>query len=131
MNRFTVGLARMLVLGAIGAAAATAPAPALAQFRLPMKLEELERRAHADSNDPAAHFNVGLAYWNAKRWADVDSALRTAIRLDPRFAPAYVALRTCPTHNAGVSGTKSANVACRTNGSRGSRNPTVSFGGPT
>ena len=94
MNRFTVGLARVLVLATMGGAAA--PAPALGQFRLPMKLEELERRAHADSNDPAAHFNVGLAYWNAKRWADVDSALRTAIRLDPRFAPAYVALAYLP-----------------------------------
>jgi len=67
-----------------------------AQFRLPMKLEELERRVHADSNDPAAHFNVALAYWNAKRWQDADKSLRTAILLDPRFAPAYVALNYLP-----------------------------------
>jgi len=67
-----------------------------AQFKLPMKLEELERRARADSNDPAAHFNVALAYWNAKRWQDADHALRTAIMLDPRFAPAYVALNYLP-----------------------------------
>ena len=67
-------------------------APAAAQFRLPVKLDELERRAHADSNDPAAHFNVALGYWNAKRWQDADRSLRTAITLDPRFAPAYVAL---------------------------------------
>src|ERR1044072_2229768 len=67
-------------------------APAAAQFRLPVKLDELERRAHADSNDPAAHFNVALGYWNAKRWKDADRSLRTAIPLDPRFAPAYVAL---------------------------------------
>src|ERR1051326_5247823 len=67
-------------------------APAAAQFRLPVKLDELERRAQADSNDPAAHFNVALGYWNAKRWQDADQSLRTAITLDPRFAPAYVAL---------------------------------------
>lgn len=67
-----------------------------AQFRLPMKLEQLEQRARADSNDPAAHFNAALGYWNAKRWQDADRALRTAILLDPRFAPAYVALNYLP-----------------------------------
>jgi tetratricopeptide (TPR) repeat protein len=71
-------------------------APAAAQFRLPVKLEELERRVQGDSNDAAAHFNVALAYWNAKRWTDVDRSLRTAISLDSRFAPAYVALNFLP-----------------------------------
>ncbi|HYU09907.1 MAG TPA: tetratricopeptide repeat protein [Gemmatimonadales bacterium] len=88
MYRFVVVV---IVLG-LGMGAGTARA----QFRLPMKLEELERRMHADSNDPAAHFNVALAYWNAKRWQDTDKALRTAIMLDPRFAPAYVALAYLP-----------------------------------
>lgn len=67
-----------------------------AQFRLPMKLEQLEQRARADSNDPAAHFNAALGYWNAKRWQDADRALRTAILLDARFAPAYIALNYLP-----------------------------------
>jgi len=70
--------------------------PLAAQFRLPVKLEELERRAKADSNDPAAHFNVALAYWNGKRWADAERSLRLAITIDPRFAPAYVALNYLP-----------------------------------
>lgn len=70
--------------------------PLAAQFRLPVKLDELERRAKADSNDPAAHFNVALAYWNAKRWADVERSLRLAITIDPRFAPAYMALTYLP-----------------------------------
>jgi tetratricopeptide (TPR) repeat protein len=70
--------------------------PLAAQFRLPVKLEELERRAKADSNDPAAHFNVALAYWNAKRWADAERSLRLAITIDPRFAPAYMALHYLP-----------------------------------
>jgi len=90
MHRFPIVLASALAVGAIGGRGAPA------QFRLPMKLEELEQRARADSNDPAAHFNVGLAYWNAKRWQDVDHSLRTAIKLDPRFAPAYVALAYLP-----------------------------------
>lgn len=72
------------------------PALAGAQFKLPLKLSELEQRARADSNDPAAHFNVALAYWNAKRWDDAERALRTAIVLDARFAPAYMALNYLP-----------------------------------
>lgn len=77
-------------------ALALAAPPAVAQFRLPVKVSELEQRAKADSNDPAAHFNVALGYWNAKRWSDVDRSLRTAITLDPRFAPAYMALHYLP-----------------------------------
>ena len=75
-------------------AAGAAPLPG--QFRLPVKLEELERRVKADSNDPAAHFNVALAYWNTKRWADAERSLRLAITIDPRFAPAYMALHYLP-----------------------------------
>lgn len=61
-------------------------------IKLPAKLPELENRAKADSNDAAAQYNVALGYWNAKRWDDADSALRRATRIDPQFAPAYLAL---------------------------------------
>ena len=80
----------------VAAAVLCLGAVAQAQFRLPVKLPELEQRVQADSNDPAAHFNVALAYWNAKRWSDADRSLRTAITLDPRFAPAYMALHFLP-----------------------------------
>lgn len=83
------GVAILLCLSAISPGAA-------AQFKLGVKLPELEQRAQKDSNDPAAHFNVALGYWNAKRWEDADRALRTAIMLDARFAPAYVALNYLP-----------------------------------
>src|SRR5467141_2377330 len=89
MHRFGVVVVSVLGLG-LGAGAAQA------QFRLPMKVEELERRVHADSNDPAVHFNVALAYWNAKRWADTERSLRLAITIDPRFGPAYMALHYLP-----------------------------------
>lgn len=82
----------LIALLALGLAAGAAPA----QFRLPVKLEELERRARADSNDPAAHFNVALAYWNAKRWADAERSLGLSVTIDPRFAPAYIALHYLP-----------------------------------
>jgi tetratricopeptide (TPR) repeat protein len=87
MYRFAVGLICAWALVANDAAA---------QFQLPKKLPELERLVQADSNDPAAHFNVALAYWNAKRWPDAERSLRTAITLDTRFAPAYMALHFLP-----------------------------------
>jgi len=77
--------------------AAAVALPAVAQrIRLPASLPDLEQAARKDSNDAAAHYNVALAYWNEKRWEDVDSALHRAIRLDPRFAAAYMALAGLP-----------------------------------
>lgn len=61
-------------------------------IRLPASLGDLEKAAHKDSNDAAAHYNVALAYWNAKRWDDADSALHRALRIDPQLAQAYLAL---------------------------------------
>lgn len=65
-------------------------------IKLPASLSDLESRARKDSNDAAAQYNVALAYWNAKRWDDADSALHRAIRLDARFAPAYIGLGYLP-----------------------------------
>ncbi len=79
------------------ALAASLPARAPAQhIKLSTSLPNLEKAVRADSNDAAAHYNVALAYWNAKRWADVDSELHHALRLDPRFAAAYMALAGLP-----------------------------------
>jgi tetratricopeptide (TPR) repeat protein len=72
-------------------------APLAAQkIQLSASLSDLESRAKKDSNDAAAHYNVALAYWNAKRWDDVDSALHRAVRLEPEFAAAYMALAALP-----------------------------------
>ena len=63
---------------------------------IPIPMAELQRRVKADSNDPAAHYNVALAYWNAKKWDDVEHELRAAVQLDPRFAAAHLALAYLP-----------------------------------
>lgn len=70
--------------------------PAQGKITLPVSLAELEKRVVADSNDAAAHYNVALGYWNAKRWTDVDKELRNAIALEPRFAQAHLALAYLP-----------------------------------
>jgi tetratricopeptide (TPR) repeat protein len=71
-------------------------APLTAQFRLPLKLGELERVASRDSNDAAAHYNLALAYWNAKRWDAVDRELRLAVAIEPQFAEGWLALSRVP-----------------------------------
>lgn len=58
--------------------------------RLP--LTELEARAAKDSLDPDAFYRLALGYARAKRWDDEGRALRTAIAINPRYTPAYVAL---------------------------------------
>jgi tetratricopeptide (TPR) repeat protein len=86
---------RVSLLAGLLAVLVGAPAPAQ-HIRLAASLADLEKAAAKDSNDAAAHYNVALAYWNAKRWDDADSALQRAIRLDPEFAAAYVALSFLP-----------------------------------
>ena len=72
-------------------------APVSAQrIRLPENLRTLEQRARADSNDPAAHFNVALAYWNDERWDDARRSLEQAVAIDSRFAAAWLALAMLP-----------------------------------
>ncbi len=85
---------RMLLVAAALIAAASAPAHA--QFRLPKKLDELESIARKDSNDAAAHYNLALGYWNAKRWDDVERELHLAVTIEPQFAEGWLALGRLP-----------------------------------
>jgi tetratricopeptide (TPR) repeat protein len=78
------------------AVVAACPAALAAQFRLPVKMGELEQMARRDSNDAAAHYNLSLAYWNAKRWDDVERELRTAVTIEPQFAEGWLALSRLP-----------------------------------
>lgn len=56
--------ARSAVLASLAAISlVTLASPGAAQrIKLPVKLEKLEARALADSNDAAAHYNLGLGY---------------------------------------------------------------------
>jgi len=71
-------------------------APAAAQIELKASLKDLEAAVRRDSNDAAAHYNVALAYWNAKRFDDCERELRAAVALDARFASPYVGLAFLP-----------------------------------
>ncbi len=88
MRARTFGLVLLTVLAA--------PSLGAQKIKLPASLKDLEERARKDSDDAAAHYNVGLAYWNEKRWDDADSAFHLAIRIDPQMASAYMALYVLP-----------------------------------
>jgi len=80
----------------LAVAVATGTNVASAQFKLPKKLDELEQIVRKDSNDAAAHYNLALGYWNAKRWGDVERELRLAVTIEPQFAEGWLALSRLP-----------------------------------
>jgi tetratricopeptide (TPR) repeat protein len=66
------------------------------RIKLPVGLKELESVAQKDSLDPAAHYNVALAYWNEKRYDDAERELKLSAVMDPKLAEAYLALAYLP-----------------------------------
>jgi Flp pilus assembly protein TadD len=55
-------------------------------------LAEWIRSEEVNADRPEAHLNLATMYARLGRPADAESALRTALRLDPRFVPALVNL---------------------------------------
>lgn len=80
------------VLLAVSAAGASAQDTGLR----PENLLVLEARVAEDSNDAQNYYDLALGYWNKDKYVEADSALRIAIRLDPRYAEAYLALAYLP-----------------------------------
>jgi tetratricopeptide (TPR) repeat protein len=86
-------MVRIIRRAALGLFLLAAARPAVAQkVEVTESLEALEASAARDSNDPAAHYNLAMGYWSKKRYAEAESSLRTATRIDPQFADAYLAL---------------------------------------
>ena len=79
-------------------AATAAGAGARAQgIHLPSdKIADLELTALADSTDAQALYYLGLGYWKHEQFRKADSALRLAVKIDPRFAEGYLALAYLP-----------------------------------
>jgi tetratricopeptide (TPR) repeat protein len=82
----------------VGLLAALSPASASAQVRLKdgVTLRSLEQAAARDSNDTDALYDLALGYWSKKRWNDVERTLRNTIAIEPRNAPALLALAHLP-----------------------------------
>lgn len=71
--------------------AAAAPDARAQSMRVTEDPEELDRRARADSNDPAAQYNAAMGWWSRQRYERADSALARAVELDPSFAAGWLA----------------------------------------
>lgn len=83
-----LGLALLGLVAAVPAAAQRPPRPPT--------MAEREARLAADSLDPMAHYEAGMAYFDADRWDAADRAFRRAIALAPQYADAYLALSLIP-----------------------------------
>jgi tetratricopeptide (TPR) repeat protein len=59
-------------------------------------LHQLELAVTRDPYDPAALYDLALGYWSKKRWDDVERTLRAALEIEPRNAPALMALAHLP-----------------------------------
>ena len=78
------------------ALAIAVPLGAQCRVKLPMKLADLEAAARRDSDDAAAHYNVGVAYCAAERYDDAEREFKQAIAIEPQFAEPYLALSQLP-----------------------------------
>lgn len=63
-----------------------------ASAQRPQPIEALLRRAVVDSNDPMAHYQLAMGYWEKKKWDEAERALRVATTLSPSFAEGWLAL---------------------------------------
>ncbi|MEA3642046.1 MAG: tetratricopeptide repeat protein [Lamprobacter sp.] len=63
-----------------------------ARARLALGLEEYRATQLANAERPESHLNLGLLDSDLQRPEAAEQAYRTALRLDPTFAPAYVNL---------------------------------------
>ncbi|MGH7607461.1 MAG: hypothetical protein ACREME_08980, partial [Gemmatimonadales bacterium] len=86
----------VLFVGLALAVAQPAAAALQALTLLNRDLKELETLARSDSNDAEMQYYLALAYWRRHRWEETDSLLRLVVRLEPRFAEAYLALYYLP-----------------------------------
>lgn len=59
-------------------------------------VRSLELAVSRDPNDVAALYDLALGYWSKKRWDDAERSLRLALAIEPRNAPALLALAHLP-----------------------------------
>lgn len=81
----------------LGLAVASPPRLAGQALRLMTRdLAKVQALARADSNDAEIQYYLALAHWQKHHWQQTDSILRLVLRLEPRFAEAYLALYYLP-----------------------------------
>jgi tetratricopeptide (TPR) repeat protein len=66
------------------------------RLRVGVPIDQLVAAAQRDSNDAAAHYNLGLGYWSKGKYDDAEKSFRTSLTIEPRFATAHLALAYLP-----------------------------------
>jgi tetratricopeptide (TPR) repeat protein len=89
---------RLAIAVGLGASLTFAPAPGAAQVILKpgVTVRSLEAAVARDSNDTEALYGLALGYWSKKRWNDAERLLRQTLAIEPRNAPALLALAHLP-----------------------------------
>ena len=89
---------RLRLVAILGGALVLAGGPLGAQVRLldGVTVRSLELAAIRDSNDPVALYDLALGYWSKKRWDDAERMLEQTLAIEPRNAPALLALAHLP-----------------------------------
>lgn len=67
-----------------------------ARVRTDVPLTELQTRAAQDSADAIAQYNLAIGFWSESNFVDARDALLRSVKIDPRFAEAYLALAYLP-----------------------------------
>jgi len=73
------------------------PSPALPQaWPHRFRLDSLRKAVQRDSNDALAYYRLGVEFREQGQRDSMETAFRTAVRIRPRYAEAYLALATLP-----------------------------------
>lgn len=88
----------VFVVALVAGSAALAPPAGAQGVRLKpgVTVRSLELNAARDSNDVGTLYDLALGYWSKKRWDDVERTLNLALSIEPRNAPALLALAHLP-----------------------------------
>jgi tetratricopeptide (TPR) repeat protein len=53
------------------------------------RLDQLQKLAAVQPDDPLIHYGIGLEYANQERWAEALAALEQTLKIDPQYVAAF------------------------------------------
>ena len=74
----------------------SAPLLQAQRVRTAVSFDVMQSAAVRDSNDAAAHYNLGVGHWSKGRYDEAEKSFRQALAIEPRFALAHLALAYLP-----------------------------------
>lgn len=78
------------------AAIASSPTQAQQLAFLDRSVKDMEAWVREDTNDAQRQYYLALRHWKERHWRQADSLLRLVVKLEPRYADAYLALYFLP-----------------------------------